>query len=66
MMDLYYDKKVAYDIAHNPVQNDCAKYVEVGKHFVKREVGSSRCLVSVCEAWRLTSKVSMRYIYALD
>lgn len=37
-MDLYYDKKVAYDIAHNPVQNDCAKYVEVGKHFVKEKL----------------------------
>ncbi|CAL2238913.1 unnamed protein product [Prunus armeniaca] len=35
-MDLYCDKKAA--IAHNPVQYDRTKYVEVDRHFVKEKL----------------------------
>ena len=34
-MKLYCDKKSAINIAHNPVQHDRTKHVEVEKHFIK-------------------------------
>ena len=35
---LYCDNKVACDIAHNPVQHDCTKHIEVDKFFVKEKL----------------------------
>ena len=32
---LYCDNKAACDIAHNSVQNDCTKHVEVDRFFIK-------------------------------
>ncbi|CAL8148577.1 unnamed protein product [Prunus armeniaca] len=37
-MDLYCDNKVVIAIAHNPVQHDCTKHVEVDRHFIKEKV----------------------------
>ena len=37
-MDLYCDNKAAIAIAHNPVQQDCTKHVEVDRHFVKEKL----------------------------
>ncbi|CAL8176190.1 unnamed protein product [Prunus armeniaca] len=37
-MDLYCDNKAAIAIAHNPVQHDCTKHVEVGRHFIKEKL----------------------------
>lgn len=37
-MKLYCDNKTACDIAHNPVQYDRTKYVEVDKHFIKEKL----------------------------
>ena len=34
-IQLYCDNKAACDIAHNPVQHDCTKHVEVDKFFIK-------------------------------
>nr|CAN66039.1 hypothetical protein VITISV_035755 [Vitis vinifera] len=39
-MKLYCDNKAACDIAHNPVQHDRTKYVEVGRHFIKEKLES--------------------------
>ena len=37
-MDLHYDNKVAIEIAHNPVQHDRTKHVEVDRHFIKEKL----------------------------
>ena len=39
-MRLYYDYKLAINIAHNPVQHDKTKHVEVNKHFIKEKLDS--------------------------
>jgi len=39
-MELYYDNKSAIAIAHNPVQHDRTKHVEVDKHFIKEKLES--------------------------
>ena len=38
LMKLYYDNKVAISIAHNPVQHDRTKHVEVDRHFIKEKL----------------------------
>ncbi|RVW32997.1 Retrovirus-related Pol polyprotein from transposon RE2 [Vitis vinifera] len=35
---LFCDNKVACDIAHNPVQHDCTKHVEVDRFFIKEKL----------------------------
>ncbi|CAL8167296.1 unnamed protein product [Prunus armeniaca] len=37
-MDLYCDNKAAIAIAHNPVQHDRTKHVEVDRNFIKEKV----------------------------
>ncbi|PRQ47582.1 putative RNA-directed DNA polymerase [Rosa chinensis] len=37
-MNLYCDNKAAVDIAHNPVQHDRTKHVEVDRHFIKEKL----------------------------
>ena len=37
-MKLYYDNKSTINIAHNPVQHDRTKHVEVGRHFIKEKL----------------------------
>lgn len=34
-MKLYYNKEPAISIAHNPVQYDKTKHVEIDRHFIK-------------------------------
>lgn len=34
-MKLYYDNKAACDIAHNLVQHDQTKYIEIDRNFIK-------------------------------
>ena len=34
---LYYDNKAACDIAHNPIQHDRTKHVEVDRFFIKEK-----------------------------
>ena len=35
---IYCDNKAANNIAHNPIQHDCTKRIEVDKHFIKEKV----------------------------
>ncbi|KAI5340362.1 hypothetical protein L3X38_019636 [Prunus dulcis] len=37
-MELHCDNKSAIDIAHNPVQHDRTKHVEVDKYFIKEKI----------------------------
>ena len=39
-MKLYCDNKSAINIAHNPVQHDHTKHVEVDRHFIKEKLDS--------------------------
>ena len=39
-MRLYCDNKSAIGIAHNPVQHDRTKHVEVDRHFIKEKIES--------------------------
>ena len=45
-MKLYCDNKAACDIAHNPVQHDRTKHVEVDRHFIKEKLESKLIEVS--------------------
>ena len=39
-MKLYCDNKSAINIAHNPVQHDRTKHIEIGRHFIKEKLDS--------------------------
>lgn len=39
-MMLYSDNKSAISIAHNPVQHDRTKHVEIDRHFIKEKLES--------------------------
>lgn len=39
-MRLYCDNKATINIAHNLVQHDRTKHVEIEKHFIKKKLGS--------------------------
>ena len=37
-MKLYCDNKSGINIAHNPIQHDMTKYIEVDRHFIKEKL----------------------------
>ena len=37
-MMLYYDNKSAINIAHNPIQRDKTKHIEIDRHFIKEKL----------------------------
>lgn len=37
-MKLYYDNKLAISIAHNSIQHDRIKQIEVDRHFIKEKL----------------------------
>ena len=39
-MRLYCDNKSAISIAHNPVQHDRTKHIEIDRHFIKEKLDS--------------------------
>jgi len=49
-MRLYCDNKSAISIAHNPVQHDITKHIEVDRHFIKEKLDSGL----ICTIFSLT------------
>lgn len=41
-MRVYCDNKSAINIAHNPVQHDRTKHIEVDRHFIKEKLDGGR------------------------
>ncbi|KAL9426998.1 hypothetical protein AB3S75_033725 [Citrus x aurantiifolia] len=48
-MKLYCDNKAACDIAHNPVQHDRTKHVEVDRHFIKEKLEAK--IIEIPHVW---------------
>ena len=46
---MFCDNKVACDIAHNPVQHDCTKHVEVDRFFIKEKLDDK--IVELPKIW---------------
>ena len=45
-MKLYCDNKATISIAHNPVQHDRTKHVEIDRHFIKEKLSSGVICIS--------------------
>ena len=39
-MRLYYDNKSTINMAHNPLQHDRTRHVEIDRHFIKEKISS--------------------------
>ena len=39
-MRLYYNNKSTINIAHNPMQHDQTKHIEIDRHFIKEKLDS--------------------------
>lgn len=53
-MRLYINNKATINIAHNPVQHDSAKHVEIDRHFIKGKLDYGM-IIPICENRRATS-----------
>jgi len=54
-MKLYCDNKAAISIAHNPVQHDRTKHVEIDRHFIKEKIEAGAiCLPFVPTSQQVT------------
>ena len=68
-INLYYDNKAAISVAHNPVQHDRTKHVEVDRHFIKEKLTDGIISVSFVKskdqlADILTKAISSRVFYS--
>ena len=68
-VNLYCDNKAAISIAHNPVQHDRTKHVEVDRHFMKEKLTDAIISVPFVKSEDrlvdiLTKTVSSRVLYS--
>ncbi|KAF6158765.1 hypothetical protein GIB67_040279 [Kingdonia uniflora] len=57
-MDLHCDNKTVIMIAHNPIQHDRMKHVEVDRFFIRENI-DKRCIsFSISKVGRLTCRYS--------
>ncbi|GMP75660.1 hypothetical protein CsSME_00032664 [Camellia sinensis var. sinensis] len=61
-MRLYCDNKAAINIAHNPVQHDRTKRVEIDRHFIKEKLTSG----TICTLFSYGSAASVPKFGAWD
>ena len=45
-MKLYFDNKASISIAHNPIQHDRTKHLEVERHFIKEKIETGAICMS--------------------
>ncbi|GAV56481.1 hypothetical protein CFOL_v3_00023, partial [Cephalotus follicularis] len=57
-MKLYCDNKSAINIAHNPVQHDWTKYIEIDRHFIKEKLEGLICISYVSSRSQLTDMLT--------
>ena len=65
---MYYDNRTAIQIAHNPVQHDRSKHVEINRYFIKEKFEVKIVKLSFVKsenqlAYVLTKVVSSRVFY---
>ena len=56
-MRFYCDNKSAISIAHNPMQHDRTKYIEVDQHFIKEKLDSGLICTPYVSTERLLADV---------
>ena len=54
LMKLYCDNKLTTSIAHNPIQHDRTKHIEIDRHFIKEKLDESAiCMPFVSSAQQI-------------
>ena len=56
-LKLYYDSKAAISIAHNPVQHDRMKHIEIDRHFIKKKLDAGIICLSFVPSNQKTSDI---------
>ena len=63
-MKLSCDNKGAINIAHNPVQHDKTKHVEINRHFIKKKIESGQiCILFVASGEQLADILTIFYSF---
>ena len=61
---LYTDSKAAIAIAHNPVQHDRTKHVEIDRHFIKEKLTSGLICMPYISTTNQVADIFTKGLYA--